>query len=148
MGQSRGWLASRNSITPSRALCVRGELVLTTIPGWTGHAHDATGFGALSTSTKHIRQFPAIMSFLLWGSVIVRFGFVARLTHDSSIWKHISKLYTIFAMQSSPRYGHSRLLASLNQCRTSCGVCQNLPRLIMSIPNTFYRDLLAIWSTG
>lgn len=34
------------------------------MPGWTGHAHDATGFGARSTSTRHIRQFPAIRSFL------------------------------------------------------------------------------------
>lgn len=42
-------------MTPSLALCVMGELVLTTIPGWTGHAHDATGFGARSTSTRHIR---------------------------------------------------------------------------------------------
>src|SRR3569833_53868 len=64
MGQSRGWLASRNSMTPSRALCVMGELVLTTIPGCTGHAHEATGLGTRSTSTKHMRQFPAINNFL------------------------------------------------------------------------------------
>jgi hypothetical protein len=32
------------------------------IPGITGIAHDATGFGLFSTSTKHIRQFPAIDS--------------------------------------------------------------------------------------
>lgn len=48
-------MASRNSITPSRALCTSGEFVFTTIPGWTGQAHDATGFGARSTSTRHIR---------------------------------------------------------------------------------------------
>ena len=60
-----------------------GELVLTTIPGWTGHAQDATGFGTLSTSTKHIRQFPAIMSFLRGVSGVERSG--CELTHDSSI---------------------------------------------------------------
>lgn len=64
MGQSRGWLANRNSITPSLALCVSGEFVLTTMPGCTGHAQDATGFGARSTSTRHIRQLPAMRSFL------------------------------------------------------------------------------------
>ena len=53
-------------MTPSRALCVRGELVLTTMPGCTGHAQDATGFGALSTSTRHIRQLPAIINFLFF----------------------------------------------------------------------------------
>jgi len=50
-------------MTPSLALCVRGESVLTTIPGWTGQAHDATGLGALSTSTKHIRPGNACESF-------------------------------------------------------------------------------------
>lgn len=50
-----GHTASKNSITPSRALCVRGESVFTTIPGCTGHAHEATGFGDLSTSTRHMR---------------------------------------------------------------------------------------------
>src|SRR5580698_4187889 len=74
MGQSRGWFANRNSITPSRALWVSGELVLTTMPGCTGQAHDATGFGALSTSTRHIRQLPAIMSFLVRDIVSGAFG--------------------------------------------------------------------------
>lgn len=50
-------------MTPSLALCVSGLFVLTFIPGCTGHAHDATGLGAFSTSTRHILQFPAIMSF-------------------------------------------------------------------------------------
>ena len=40
---------------PSLALCVKGESVLTTMPGCTGQAHEATGFGARSTSTRHIR---------------------------------------------------------------------------------------------
>lgn len=44
-------------MTPSLALCVSGESVLTTMPGCTGHAHEATGFGARSTSTKHMRPF-------------------------------------------------------------------------------------------
>lgn len=79
-------------MTPSRALCVRGELVLTTMPGWTGQAHDATGFGAFSTSTKHIRQFPAIMSFLLFHLSAHHHHFELvidrknRRTHDSSIY--------------------------------------------------------------
>ena len=48
---------------PSRALWTRGESVLTTMPGCTGHAQEATGLGARSTSTKHIRQLPAIINF-------------------------------------------------------------------------------------
>lgn len=51
-------------MTPSLALCVSGELVFTTMPGCTGHAQEATGFGTRSTSTRHMRQFPAISSFL------------------------------------------------------------------------------------
>lgn len=50
-------------MTPSRALWTSGESVLTTMPGCTGHAHDATGLGARSTSTRHMRQLPAIISF-------------------------------------------------------------------------------------
>jgi hypothetical protein len=32
-----------------------GEFVLTTMPGCTGQAQEATGFGARSTSTRHIQ---------------------------------------------------------------------------------------------
>jgi hypothetical protein len=60
MGQSKGWLASKNSSTPSRALCTTGVLVLIFILGIAGMAHDATGLGEFTTSTKHMRQFPAI----------------------------------------------------------------------------------------
>lgn len=42
-------------MTPSLALWTSGEFVFTTIPGCTGQAHEATGFGARSTSTRHIR---------------------------------------------------------------------------------------------
>lgn len=78
-------------MTPSRALCVSGELVFTTMPGCTGHAQDATGFGAFSTSTKHIRQLPAIASFL--EHILGRaFWFVisCRLTHGNSIYDDVS----------------------------------------------------------
>ena len=36
-------------MTPSRALWTRGVLVKTLEPGMTGIAHEATGFGDLST---------------------------------------------------------------------------------------------------
>src|SRR6266508_5054730 len=70
IGQSSGWLISRNSITPSRALRTIGVLVLTSGgspfgPGRqsrTPHAHDATGLGEPFSSTRHMRQLPAIES--------------------------------------------------------------------------------------
>jgi len=62
MGQSRGWFTNRNSITPSRALRVISEFVLTRHPFITGMAHAATGFGDFSTSTRHILQLPATES--------------------------------------------------------------------------------------
>src|SRR6478672_2282392 len=70
IGQSSGWLISRNSITPSRALRTIGDLVLTTGgspfgPGRqsrTPQAQLATGFGEPFSSTRHIRQLPAIDS--------------------------------------------------------------------------------------
>ncbi|KAI3483450.1 hypothetical protein L1887_53677 [Cichorium endivia] len=46
IGQSSGWLASRNSITPSRALATSGVSVKICWPGMAGNAHDASGFGA------------------------------------------------------------------------------------------------------
>ena len=49
-------------MTPSRAFFVSGLSVKIFISGITGIAHEATGFGAFSTSTRHIRQFPAIDS--------------------------------------------------------------------------------------
>src|SRR5205814_4741393 len=68
IGQSSGWLINRNSITPSRALRTIGVLVLTTGgspfgPGRqsrTPHAQLATGFGEPTSSTRHMRQLPAI----------------------------------------------------------------------------------------
>ena len=53
---------SRNSITPSRAFLAFSERVRTIMPSATGMAQDATGFGAFSTSTRHMRQLPAIDS--------------------------------------------------------------------------------------
>jgi hypothetical protein len=59
IGQSRGWLTSRNSITPARALVARGLCVSTTIPSATGVPQAIGGFGAPFTSTRQIRQFPS-----------------------------------------------------------------------------------------
>src|SRR6185503_19870258 len=70
IGQSSGWLMSRNSITPSRAFFTMGVRVLTTGgsplgPGRqsrTLQAQLATGLGEPTSSTKHMRQLPAIDS--------------------------------------------------------------------------------------
>src|SRR5438128_9496453 len=70
IGQSSGWLISRNSITPSRAFLTIAVLVLTTGgsplgPGRqsrTPQAQLATGFGEPTSSTRHMRQLPAIDS--------------------------------------------------------------------------------------
>ena len=51
---------SRNSITPRRAFCTPGVLVWITMPSATGMAQDATGLGARSISTRHMRQLPAM----------------------------------------------------------------------------------------
>ena len=50
-------------MTPSRAFCTSSVFVLTFMPGAAGMAQDATGFGALATSTRHILQLPATDSF-------------------------------------------------------------------------------------
>jgi hypothetical protein len=63
-------LISRNSITPSRAFLTSGELVRISGgspfgPGrrsLTDMAHEACGLGAPFTSTRHMRQLPAIDS--------------------------------------------------------------------------------------
>src|SRR5215470_6282608 len=70
IGQSSGWLISRNSITPSRALRTIGDLVLITlgVPSRLGGrsltpmAQEACGFGMPCTSIRHMRQLPAIES--------------------------------------------------------------------------------------
>ncbi len=50
---------SRNSSTARRAVRACSLETWTTIPGATGVAHDGTGFGLFSTSTRHIRHDPA-----------------------------------------------------------------------------------------
>src|SRR5262245_47764234 len=70
IGQSSGWLISRNSITPSRAFFTIGVLVLRIFGdpslfggrSFTPMAHDACGFGMPTTSMRHMRQLPAIDS--------------------------------------------------------------------------------------
>mmetsp|Transcript_1307 Transcript_1307/g.3423 ORF Transcript_1307/g.3423 Transcript_1307/m.3423 type:complete len:275 (-) Transcript_1307:373-1197(-) len=59
IGQSSGWLVRRNSMTPSRAFLTMGESVNTFMPGAAGMAQAATGLGAFSISTRHMRQLPA-----------------------------------------------------------------------------------------
>ena len=59
MGQSSGWLISRNSSTARRAATACSDWTRTTMPGDTGVAHDGTGFGLFSMSTRHIRHEPA-----------------------------------------------------------------------------------------
>ena len=104
-----------------------GELVLTTIPGCTGHAHDATGLGERSTSTRHMRQLPAIMSFLLRDivSVIVHSGTsrcgLDRRTHGSSICNMSVNIApgTLCGRLTIPGDSDACLLASLDQGGTS-----------------------------
>src|SRR5215813_12733487 len=70
IGQSSGWLISRNSITPSRALRTIADFVLITlgVPSRLGGrsltpmAQEACGFGMPCTSIRHMRQLPAIDS--------------------------------------------------------------------------------------
>ena len=62
IGQSSGWLISRNSITPWRALRTIGVSVKISWPSAAGSAHDACGFGGPGlTSTRHMRQLPAML---------------------------------------------------------------------------------------
>src|SRR5215831_13456171 len=60
IGQSSGWLISRNSITPRCALSATAEVscVLTTIPSVHTVVHEASGLRWPSISTRHCRQAP------------------------------------------------------------------------------------------
>ena len=64
IGQSSGWLISRNSIVPCCAARASADWVLTTMSGMTGVAQAGRGLGAFSTSTRHMRQLAATESFL------------------------------------------------------------------------------------
>ena len=55
---------SRNSITLFCAVLASAEAVFTFMPSVTGVAQAGRGFGAFSTSTRHMRQLAAIDSFL------------------------------------------------------------------------------------
>jgi hypothetical protein len=55
---------SRNSITPFCAFLALMERVQTFMPSVAGVAQAGSGLGAFSTSTRHMRQFAAIESFL------------------------------------------------------------------------------------
>jgi hypothetical protein len=54
---------SRNSIVARCAATAFGDLVNTFMPSATGVAHAGMGFGAFSTSTRHMRQFAAMVNF-------------------------------------------------------------------------------------
>ena len=54
---------SRNSIVPFCASRASLDAVLTTMSGMTGVAQAGKGFGAFSTSTRHMRQLAATESF-------------------------------------------------------------------------------------
>ena len=54
---------SRNSIVARCAPMARGDLVKTFMPSVTGVAQAGSGFGAFSTSTRHMRQLAATGSF-------------------------------------------------------------------------------------
>ena len=54
---------SRNSITARCAPMARGDFVKTFMPSATGVAQAGSGFGAFSTSTRHMRQLAATDSF-------------------------------------------------------------------------------------
>ncbi len=54
---------SKNSIVAFCADIAAGDRVKTFIPSVTGVAHAATGLGAFSTSTRHIRQLAATDNF-------------------------------------------------------------------------------------
>ena len=54
---------SRNSITPLRAFTARSDWVHTCMPSAIGKAQAAAGLGGPGlTSTRHMRQLPAIES--------------------------------------------------------------------------------------
>ena len=55
---------SKNSITAFWALTALSDWVRTTMPWVTGVAQAGMGLGAFSTSTKHMRQLAAMLSFL------------------------------------------------------------------------------------
>jgi hypothetical protein len=58
-------LISRNSIVAFCAEIAFGDFVKTFMPSATGVAQAGNGFGAFSTSTRHMRQLAAIVS-LSW----------------------------------------------------------------------------------
>ena len=64
MGQSGGWWVSRHSIAACWALMALSVCVCTTMPWATGVAQAGTGLGIFSTSTRHMRQLAAMLSFL------------------------------------------------------------------------------------
>ena len=57
IGQSKGWLANKNSITPPLAILVRSLSVWTLIPGATCAAHAARGFGILDFNIILVNRY-------------------------------------------------------------------------------------------
>src|ERR1035437_5657870 len=83
MGQSRGWLIKRNSITAFLAATTLSDIVDTTIPSEAAVEQAITNLGIFSTSTRQTRQLPEtdnsgcqqkcgiIIPFALAASIIV-----------------------------------------------------------------------------
>ncbi len=60
MGQSSGWLMSRNSSVPRRAFSTFSVFVCTIMPSLTGVVQAVWGgLGIFSISTKHMRHAPS-----------------------------------------------------------------------------------------
>ena len=59
IGQSRGWLTSRNSRMPCCPCLTRSLWVRTTMSSPASCVHAVTSFGIFSISTRHIRQAPS-----------------------------------------------------------------------------------------
>src|SRR3954463_9744597 len=57
-GQSSGWFTSRNSTIAFCACFTRSDVVITTMPSFTGVEHAVWSFGMPSISTRHMRQGP------------------------------------------------------------------------------------------
>jgi hypothetical protein len=57
-GQSSGWFTSRNSTIAFCACLTLSEVVVTTMPSFTGVEQEVWSLGMPSISTRHMRQAP------------------------------------------------------------------------------------------
>ena len=84
-------------MTPSRAFLTIGELVKIFMLGIVGKAHDATGLGLFSISTKHMRQLPATER-RSWkqkrGMLMPTLSHACRMLEPLSIWTGLPSTIT------------------------------------------------------